>query len=480
MSQDQIEQLLANAGHIDKAEEEQTEETATASPNSSGLNVDDEFNKDEVDVLGELGNISMGTAATTMSILMGRTVDITTPHLEMHTVKSLGDQYDCPLIVVEVTYIEGADGNNMLILKREDVARITDVLLGGDGQVENADQVVMDEIHLSAIQEVMNQMVGSSATAMSEMLGKAVNISTPVAKEIRTEDDPISSNMSPEDKVLKVCFKMDIEGVLNSEIMQIMPVDFAKKLVGQLLYGEEYVPTNVFEQSEEAKASTETFMDSANVFTQHQHVAYEAQEQPAPAQQMPPQQAPQQMPPQQMPPQQMPPQQMPPQQMPPQQMPPQQMPPQQGNPYGYPPADQYAQPYPYPPYPYPYPPYPPANESYERSNIIKERQGVDVKSAKFPNFDDAAMDATVVPENIDMIMDVPMKVTVELGKAKKKISEILDFNTGSVIVLDKIAGDPVDILVNGKLIGRGEVVVIEDTYGVRITEINPIAPESLL
>ncbi len=103
-----------------------------------------------------------------------------------------------------------------------------------------------------------------------------------------------------------------------------------------------------------------------------------------------------------------------------------------------------------------------------------------MKSAKFPNFDDSAMDSTVVPENIDMIMDVPMKVTVELGKAKKKISEILDFNTGSVIVLDKIAGDPVDILVNGKLIGRGEVVVIEDTYGVRITEINPIAPENLL
>ena len=417
LSQDQIEEMLRDAGHIEEATE-----------SAPALSIDDYLTTDEQDILGEMGNICMGAAATTMFALLTHQTNITTPRLCVLTIEQLSNEYPYPLVVVEVQYTEGVAGNNLLILKREDVALITDLLLGGDGKIDLS-TVQMDELHLSAIQEVMNQMVGSSATSLSEMLNKVVNISTPVAREMTIKDEPISAAFSsPDDKVVKISFTMEIEGVLTSEIMQVLPIAFAKELASEILKkmtGSE-APLEKIEDKkpEPPQQSMPAPAAAAPVYSAAPPAYTSAPEQAAYA---PPQAA----------------------------------------------------------YAPPQAPYAPTQQVYEPArpnNLVVNHGGVDVKTAQFPNFDDAAYggNAQGIPANIGMIMDVPMKVTVQLGKTHKKIKEILDFNTGSVIVLDKLAGEEVDILVNGKIIGRGEVVVIDDNYGVRITEINVPPAETLV
>jgi len=96
-------------------------------------------------------------------------------------------------------------------------------------------------------------------------------------------------------------------------------------------------------------------------------------------------------------------------------------------------------------------------------------QMVDVHPAEFTPL--MPRGASGSGSKIDLIADIPVRVTVELGKTRKNISEILSITTGSVIELDKMAGEPVDVLVNGKLIAKGEVVVIDENFGVRITDV---------
>lgn len=103
--------------------------------------------------------------------------------------------------------------------------------------------------------------------------------------------------------------------------------------------------------------------------------------------------------------------------------------------------------------------------------MYQQMPPVNVQQAQFQNFSGAFNPAMFQQENIDLIMDVPLEVTVELGRTTKSIQEILDFAPGTIIELDKIAGEPIDVLVNGKYIAKGEVVVIEESFGVRITEI---------
>ncbi|MDO5112382.1 MAG: flagellar motor switch phosphatase FliY, partial [Clostridia bacterium] len=222
ISQEEIEAILRSSGQIEEPAEVVKPE------------LDDYLTKSEQDALGEMGNICMGTAATTMYTLLGRQVSITTPQLSMHTWETLAASHVLPFVAVEICYIDGVEGNNLLLLKEYDVALITDLLMGGDGNID-PENIVLDEIHLSAIREVMNQMVGSSSTSLATLLGKTVNISTPVSKRILIREEPVTSLLSGNEPIIKISFRMEIEGLLESEIMQVLPASFAKHLASELL-----------------------------------------------------------------------------------------------------------------------------------------------------------------------------------------------------------------------------------------------------
>lgn len=384
LSQDQIEKMLADAGQIDEGGAPEV------------LNVGDYLTSDEQDLLGEIGNICMGTSATTMSTLLGRKVTITTPTLTVHTMQTLAEEYPAPLVVSEIKYTEGLEGDNLLILKEYDVALITNLMLGDDTEIDR-DNISLTEIHMSAIGEVMNQMVGSSATALADILHKRVDISTPTTQHIKIDKDNFSKAFpEKEEPFVKVSFDMEIEGLLTSEIMQVLSVDFAKSMAVQVMANMQ--------------------MDTAAPPVSAPAPAQEA----APVQQTPPPQA------------------------------------AQAAPAPQAPQAAYAMP-----------------QMQQAPQVIHEHQNVSVQEPQFPSFNNISGSVQVPAlENIAMILDVPMNVTVELGRAKKKIKEILELSTGSVVVLDRPAGETVDILVNGKCIGKGEVVVIDDNYGIRVTEIN--------
>ncbi len=320
----------------------------------------------EKDTLGEIGNICMGTSATTLSTLLGKRVNITTPRVSTCRGTEYLDEYERPIVTTEVSYIQGVEGTNVFLIKKEDALAITEVLVGSDTDLE--------ELYLSAISEVMNQMVGSSSTSLADLLHVSVNISPPVVREV-TRDTQINSDG---ELLIKTSFRLEIEDLLQSNIVQIMPFEFGKKLV-QTLIGEEAKP--------EEPAVPEPKVQKA---------------QEPPTSRMPK-----------------------------------------------------------------------ANEKEVKR--MQNEEKVDLKEVKFESFDSNGseffMNHPELSKNIDLIIDVPLHVTVVLGKTRKSIKEILDLNRGSIIVLDRLAGEMVDVLVNGKLFAKGEVVVIDDNYGVRITEI---------
>ena len=341
----------------------------------------------ERDAVGEIANINMGTAATTLSTLLNNKVTITTPQVSYVTMNELSRQYDRPCVFIHISYIEGIDGNNILIMKEQDVKVIADLMMGGDGSNTDGD---LTELHLSAISEAMNQMMGSAATSLSSMLERKVDISPPSASLVdlndTIEDAAISTFL--DDQIVQVAFDMKIGDLVDSQIMQLYPFDFARELYQKFI---------------------------ANSASNEQPAA---QQEPAPAP------APQAMPQQTMPPQGgmgMP-----------QQAPMMMDPNMQQQPYMMP--------------------------------------NVNVQPAQFQPFN-AGISPLMQQENIDLIMDVPLEVTVELGRSNKSIKEILDFAPGTIIELNKLAGEPVDVLVNGKFVAKGEVVVIEENFGIRLVDI---------
>ncbi len=364
----------------------------------------------ERDAVGEIANINMGTAATTLSTLLNNKVTITTPRVSYVTINELSEQYDRPCVFIHISYIEGIDGNNILILKEHDVKIITDLMMGGDGTNTDGE---LSELHLSAISEAMNQMMGSAATSLSSMLERKVDISPPSASLVDlndTIDDAEILNFL-EDQIVQVSFDMKIGELVDSQIMQLYPCDFARELYNKFM-------NNTMGGSAPAPAPAPAAPAPQPV-----------QPQPAPEQAMA--QQPQQMMGQQM----QDPSMMQMQQ--PSMMPGQQM--MQGQPV-------MQQPY------------------------MMPVQNVNVQTAQFQPFN-AGVSPLMQQENIDLIMDVPLEVTVELGRTNKSIKEILDFAPGTIIELDKLAGEPVDVLVNGKFVAKGEVVVIEESFGIRLTEI---------
>lgn len=339
----------------------------------------------ERDAVGEIANINMGTAATTLSTLLNNKVTITTPRVSYVTLNELSAQYGRPCVFIHISYISGIDGNNILILKEHDVKVITDLMMGGDGTNTEGE---LSELHLSAISEAMNQMMGSAATSLSSMLEKKVDISPPVASLVDLNDtieDTELSNFLDGD-IVQVAFDMKIGDLVDSQIMQLYPFDFARELYKKFMGSE-------VEQTAAPASQPE----------QPQPVSPAPEPVPTPAPQpVQPQPVPQQM----------------------------QQP-------------QYAMPMP----------------------------NVNVQSAQFQTFN-TGVSPLMQEENIDLVLDVPLEVTVELGRTNKSIKEILDFSPGTIIELDKLAGEPVDVLVNGKFVAKGEVVVIEENFGIRLVEIS--------
>ena len=382
---------------------------------------------EEVDILGEIGNISMGAVATTMYTLLDRRVDITTPRVRVFNAKDVLSIYKIPFVVATIEYTKGISGTNLLVLKIEDAALITDLLMGGDGTLE--EPIELNEMHLSAMSEIMNQMMGASSTSLAKLLGTAIDIAPPKSSTVEAGFD-VTSLLGEMEMVTKISFDMEIEGLLKSELIQLVPYDVSRQ------FAKQFMDAGVGETPSSAGAPAAAAPPPAAAA-------------PPPAAAAPPPTAAAPPPP----------------------------PPDAAAappPYPAPPpmADPYAQspypPQPYPPQAYPPQPYPP---QYPQQYPVGGHGGrvVDVHPMQFQAFD--AQGPSGEPKSIDLVYNIPLQVSVELGRAKKEISEILEFNLGTIIVLDKIAGDPVEIVVNGKMIARGEVVVIDDNYGVRITDI---------
>lgn len=353
----------------------------------------------EIDALGEIGNISMGSSATTLFTLLGQKVNITTPKVSITTWDELSKNYTLPFVAVKVEYTQGLMGSNLLVLKVDDVKIITNLMMGGDGRDLEGE---LTDLHLSAISEAMNQMIGSSATSMSSMFDKRIDISPPQAISMNFDNSNPYEEFKSAEKIVKIAFKITVGDLIDSEIMQLLPLTFAKSLVDNLLkvnmndsYGETVTekqstsnPGKPLEQinmppQQDAYHSQQQFNKQGDVHSNHEPVN---------------------------------------------------------------------------------------NVSYQTpNNLHRNREPVNVHPANFQSFDEGMI--ALEKKNISLIMDVPLQVTVELGRTQKLIKDILEFSPGSIIELDKLAGEPVDILVNGKPIAKGEVVVIDESFGVRITDI---------
>lgn len=425
LSQDEINALLSGMGSGGDDTESTGTATVTDTPDNNSAEDSFTLTESEKDAVGEISNISMGTAATTLSSLLSQKVNITTPKVEVATWDDLSREYDRPCVMMQISYKEGLDGNNVLILKENDVKIITDLMMGGTGTA-NPDEP-LSELHLSAIGEAMNQMMGSAATSMSSMFNRKIDISPPVANLVETYNEldegmPVFLNKP----FVKVAFKMQIGDLIDSEIMQLYPKEFAQELLNM-------------------------FMPSSDDSTNSQP-ASQPQAQPAASQAPVQQPAPQ---PQTQPVQQ-PDMGMQQSNMMGQAMPQQGMP-MQGMPYGYGMPMQGMM-----------------GQSMPMQGMsmqgYAQPQDVNVAPAAFQPF---ATDVNPLSqkENIELIKDVPLEVTVELGRTTKSIKDILEFAPGTIVELNKIAGESVDVLVNGKYVAKGEVVVIEESFGVRITEI---------
>ena len=386
----------------------------------------------EKDAIGEVANISMGSSATTLYSLVNRKVNITTPVVTLATWKNLLDAYEKPCVFIQIKYTQGLDGTNILVLKEHDVKVITDLMMGGDGTNTEGE---LGELHLSAISEAMNQMMGSAATSLSTLLQTVIDISPPESSLFDLTEVKDGKEISPflGGTFVKISFRMQIDDLVDSTIMQLYPIDFARKLV------ETFINTqmaNIDEVTEKKPAQPENDTDTTaqipapgtdnqtqmnntnlngmnqmgnmgmNGMNQMGNMGMNSMN-------------------------------------------------QMGN-MGMNGMNQMGN--------------MGMNSMNQMGMMGMPGQNVNVQPAQFQSFSNDNM-GTTGQENIGLIKDVPLEVTVELGRTTKSISDILDFSPGTIIELDRIAGEPIDVLVNGKFVAKGEVVVIEESFGVRITEI---------
>lgn len=373
LSQEEINALLNQGNDDSNVNNEGTEENKSEEASN---NIDQGMLTDiEKDMLGEIGNISMGSASTALYQIINQKVNITTPVVTITTLNEIKNVFDTPTVVLDVEYTKGIVGRNILIIQIQDAAVIANLMMGGDGKVETHE---LTELEISAVQEAMNQMIGSSATSMATMLNRTVDISPPVSKIWSDKSELLSDNISEDEPIVRVNFRMTIGDLVDSSIMQVLPIPTAKK-IGDIMMG-----TDTEDEAQEAQVAP--------------------QPQVVPEPQVAPQPQPQVT---------------------------------------------YQQPV------------------YEQP--IQPKPPVEVHPAAFEPL--TYPSSTPPPENIDLILDVPLDISVVLGRTKKSIKDILALGTGSLIELEKLAEEPVEILVNGKKIAFGEVVVVDENFGVRITSI---------
>ena len=420
LSQDEINALLQGMDLSDTADSGASPETPQDS--SSAENTDNAYVKDvaptvgdeekltdvEKDAIGEVANISMGSSATTLYSLVNRKVNITTPVVTLATWKTLLDSYEKPCVFIQIKYTKGLDGTNILVLKEHDVKVITDLMMGGDGTNTEGE---LGELHLSAISEAMNQMMGAAATSLSTLLQTVIDISPPESSLFDLTEVKDGKEISPflGGTFVKISFRMQIDDLVDSTIMQLYPIDFARKLVETFINTQMANIDEVTEKKPEQPENdttaqipapgtdNQTQMNNTNLNGMNQmgNMGMKGMN-------------------------------------------------QMGN-MG-------------------------MNSMNQMGMMGMPGQNVNVQPAQFQSFSNDNM-GTTGQENIGLIKDVPLEVTVELGRTTKSISDILDFSPGTIIELDRIAGEPIDVLVNGKFVAKGEVVVIEESFGVRITEI---------
>ena len=390
LSQDEIDALLKGTEDIEEG--------------VSSFSVDDYLSAMELDALGEIGNISFGSSATALSTLLNQKVDITTPTVTIIEKGQIAEEFPQPYVAIQVRYTEGFSGINMLVIKQSDAAIIADLMLGGDG-LNPSD--MLGEIQLSAVQEAMNQMMGSAATSMSTIFSKKVDISPPSVDLLNFLNGEGEDAIPNEDLFAKISFRLRVGDLIDSSIMQLLPLEFAKGLVDELLNGPGETEPAELQKEMEQVATNQPYST------------------------------------------------------------PTQEPAQSQNPISNQSADNsYAQ--------VPYQ----AQQTYQMPNepqhfgapSASNGKPVNVQPASFTSFQPYQLQESET-KNLSMLMDIPLQVTVELGRTKRSVKEILELSSGSIIELDKLAGEPVDILVNSRLIAKGEVVVIDENFGVRVTDI---------
>lgn len=396
LSQEEIEALLRG----ETLEDKNGGTEASTNEEINDLKVEDYLDSFAQDALGEVGNISFGSSATALSALLGQKVDITTPSISMINRNKLEEEFPHPYVAVQVEYTIGLTGMNLLVIKQSDAAIIADLMLGGDGLNPKPD---LGEIQLSAVQEAMNQMMGSAATSMSTVFNKKVDISPPTIDLMNISQNEGRENIPEDDLLVKVSFRLKIGNLIDSNLMQLLPLKFSQNIVKSLL-GEtesigEPVAATIAPEAPVAPAPVQqqaTMQPQAPVAPQPAQPVY--QQQTAPVQQ------------------------------------------------------------------------PMYQEQQQIPQATRPMQPVNVQQAQFASFDPNVISQSEA-RNLNMLLDIPLQVTVELGRTKRSVKEILELSSGSIIELDKLAGEPVDILVNSRLIAKGEVVVIDENFGVRITDV---------
>ena len=400
LSQDEIDALLKGT------------DNQSAAPKQ--LQIEDYLGDLEKDALGEIGNISFGTSATALSTLLNQKVEITTPEVSLIFKSMLSDEFPHPNVAIQVYYTLGFTGSNLLVIKQSDAAIIADLMLGGDG-INPAE--MLGEIQLSAVQEAMNQMMGSSATSMSTIFNKRVDISPPSVELLDLIHGEGTETLPEDDKLVKVSFRLKIGTLVDSYIMQLLPLDFAKGLVNELL-NPMPAPQEMTEMIQNEAVQT-----AEPEQIQHQQVQIEDNQQ--------------------------------------------QLGFNQDRVHQSSPITQTSDPI----------------QSFYSENKVNQptepqrfgssfQQGTvtNVQPAVFSNFEPIQLQQSEA-KNLEMLLDIPLQVTVQLGKTKRTVKEILELSSGSIIELDKLAGEPVDIHINDRLIAQGEVVVIDENFGVRVTDI---------
>jgi flagellar motor switch protein FliN/FliY len=343
----------------------QEEIDALLNKDSSISNIDDEYTLGDVekDIIGEVGNISMSTAATTLSSILNKKVLITTPRVSWMPFKQIIDECEVPKVVSTIEFKHGLTGSNLLMMDEKDATIIADLMMGGDGTGGNSS---LTELELSAVAEAMNQMIGSASTAMATMFGRAIDILPPNVSLWSNSENVDYKEISNDKYICKIAFDLNVEGLIQSEIMQIFTGDTVEE-ISKIMMGDTE-GESVVEIAEEAPPKI--------IETKKVEPIFEAESQ--------------------------------------------------------------------------------------AEKIIIEKP---IFNQLSPSTEQRP------PRNLDLIMDVPLEFSVVLGKTKKTIKEVLSFGNGSVVELNKLADEPLEIYVNGKLIAQGEVVVINENFGIRITNI---------